>query len=256
MLRRVALWPQEQCNHSLIRLSRAYTDMVSVQNKQQGIGLIELMIAMAISLFLMIGLGTIYYGMRQNSMARSGLSQLQDQQRTAMILIAGAIQQAGFFPTPLTDTNATVFPATQLPFRTVGTPVTGTTSSFSVRFVTATAVPMATCTGMSSSKAIYIDTYSISTDGSNTLNCAQTVNGVKSTTQSLVSGVSSMTVLFGVDTNGDGSAFQYQVASTVPNWNFVKSVQVTLNFKNPLSGQPGQPATIPFTRTIGLMNVL
>ncbi|MFC5473525.1 PilW family protein [Paraherbaspirillum soli] len=227
-----------------------------MRTKQHGIGLIELMVAMTISLFLMIGLGSAYFGMRQNSISRSGLSQLQDQQRTAMTLIAGAVQQAGFFPTPLTNTNATVFLASQSPFTVAGTPVTGTASSFSVRYVTAAAAPLPTCAGLSSGAATYVDTYSVSTDGSNTLNCAETVNGVAATTQSLVGGVASMQVLFGVDTDGKGSAYQYQAASAVLDWSLVKSAQVTLNFNNPLNGQPGQPATIPFTRTIGLMNTL
>jgi len=230
--------------------------MDAIRIKQQGIGLIELMIAVTIGLFLMIGLGTVYYGMNQNSLARSGLSQLQDQQRTAMNLIAGAIQQAGFFPTPLTNTNATVFLDSQPPFTVAGASVTGTASSFSVRYAAAASAPLATCTGMSSGTAIYVDTYSVSTDGANTLNCTETVNGVAAKTQSLVAGVYSMRVSFGVDSKGNGSAYQYLTADAVADWNLAKSVQVTLNFINPLKGQPGQPDTIPFTRTIALMNTL
>lgn len=231
--------------------------MAAFRIKQQGIGLIELMIAITISLFLMIGLGTAYLGMRQSSTARSGLSLLQDQQRTAMTLIAGAIQQAGFFPNPLTSTSASVFTASQTPFTAAGIPVTGTDNTFSVRYVsTATSSstpPLSTCSGMSSGAATYVDTYSI---GSNTLNCDEKVNGVAATTQSLVGNVSAMALLYGVDVNGDGSAYQYLKASAVSNWSLVKSVQVTMTFVNTLSGQPGQPATIAFTRTIGLMNTL
>jgi len=234
--------------------------MAAFRIKQQGIGLIELMIAITISLFLMIGLGTAYFGMRQSSTARSGLSLLQDQQRTAMTLIAGAIQQAGFFPDPLTNTSTTAFTATQAPFTVAGIPLTGTDKTFSVRYVstaTTSATPaLPTCSGMSSGAAIYVDTYSVSTDGSNTLNCAETVDGVAATTQSLVGNVSAMALLYGVDVNGDGSAYQYQAASAVSDWNLVKSVQVTMTFINPLGGQPGQPATMAFTRTIGLMNTL
>jgi len=227
-----------------------------IRIKQHGIGLIELMIAVTISLFLMIGLGTVYYGMNQNSLARNGLSQLQDQQRTAMNLIAGAVQQAGFFPTPQTNTNATVFLDSQPPFTVASASVTGTTSSFSVRYAAAASESLATCIGMSSGTAIYVDTYSVSTDGTHTLNCTETVNGVAAKTQSLVAGVYRMRVWFGVDSKGDGSAYQYLAADGVANWNLVKSVQVTLDFINPLRGQPSQPDTIPFTRTIALMNTL
>lgn len=224
--------------------------------RQRGIGLIELMVALVISLFLMIGLGTVYYGMRQTSSARSGLSQLQDQQRTAMTLLGNAVQQAGFFPTPLTNISSDIFLANQTPFTVAGTAITGTSSTFSVRYRTDAASPLATCTGLSTTSSTYIDTYSISTDGTNTLNCVETKDGVTSTTQSMVSGISSMTVLFGVDTNSDGSSYQYQAAAAVTTWDLVKSVKVTLYFVNPMKGQAGQADTIPFTRTIGLMNTL
>jgi type IV pilus assembly protein PilW len=195
--------------------------------------------------------------MRQNSNARSGLSQLQDQQRTAMTLIAGAIQQAGYFASPLTDTRTGIFPASQLPFTTAGTPVTGAASSFSVRYVTDPGVPMTTCAGLSATSATYVDTYSVS---NGVLTCAETINGVAATTQSLVGGLSTlagtpgMSIQFGIDTNGDGLAFQYQTPASTTIWSNAKSIKVTLNFANPLAGQPSQPNTVAFTRTIRLMN--
>lgn len=237
--------------------------MNPIRVKQQGIGLIELMIALVISLFLMIGLGTVFYGMRQNSMARSGLSELQDQQRTAMTLLAGAVQQAGYFPDPLTETNTTVFAKTEMaPAFALGAFVTGTDTSLSIRYKPDPAAPMGTCAGMSKPApavaAIYVDTYSVSAAG--TLDCTETIDGAANPngTQSLVNGISDLAVKFGVDINGDGSEYQYLPAGDLSEiqWGYVKSIRVTLNFKNPMSGQAGQPATIPFTRTIGLMNSL
>jgi type IV pilus assembly protein PilW len=240
--------------------------MLAIQTKQKGIGLIELMIALTISLFLMIGLGTAYFGMRQNSTARSSLSQLQDQQRTAMNLIAGAIQQAGYFPDPLVRTNVLAFPlvpSTAFAANAAGAPVAGTNTSFSVRYVTdASPVPIVTCKGMSNGTVAtppyttYIDTYSVS---NGTLNCNQAINGVAQPAQSLVAGVSGMTVLFGVDVNGDGSAYQYQSASAITanttDWNLVKSARVTLTF-NVNNAVTGQAGTTVFTRTFALMNKL
>jgi type IV pilus assembly protein PilW len=36
-------------------------------------------------------------------------------------------------------------------------------------------------------------------------------------------------------------------------WPSVRSVQVTLTFVNPMAAQPGQPATVTFTRNIAVM---
>jgi len=36
-------------------------------------------------------------------------------------------------------------------------------------------------------------------------------------------------------------------------WPQVRSVQVTLTFLNPMAAQPGQPATVNFSRTIAVM---
>lgn len=227
-----------------------------MRHKQYGISLIELMLAMTVSLFLMIGLGATYYVMRQNAIARSGLSQLQDQQRIAMTLIANAVQHAGYFSNPLTTTREAVFSTTPTPFTIIGQPLAGSDTTLDVRYQSDSTVPMGTCLGLSSGTTSYIDTFSVSAN--NTLDCSEVVGNKNAVRQSLVSGVSSMSVVYGVDTDGDGSVNQYQAASTVSatDWRNIKSIQVTLNFINPLAGQPGQRATLPFTRTISLMNTL
>lgn len=229
--------------------------------KQRGVGMIELMIGLAISLFLMIGLGTVYYSMRTSAKTRDAYSVLQDEQRTAMNLLATAVQQSGYFPVPpLTNTAANQFPASQTPFTVAGTGVTGSTNglTFSVRYVVSSSSPLYTCGGISSTAGVYIDTYSIQTasDGTQSLSCSETVDAGAATVTPLVSGISAMNVRFGVDTLGDGSAFQYQTASATTSWDKVKSVQVTLTFINPLQGQPGQPATISYSRVIAVMNTI
>ena len=72
--------------------------------------MIEIMISLSIALFLMTGLFSLFLSTKQNSVAQSALSQLQDDQRMAMNLLAIIIQQAGYFPNPQTATLATAFP--------------------------------------------------------------------------------------------------------------------------------------------------
>jgi len=93
----------------------------------------------------------------------------------------------------------------------------------------------------------------------NQLYCQVTANGVAAQPQPLVSGITAITITYGVDVNGDGSVDQYLSAAnmTPANWNNVVSVQVQLTFANPLTGTTGAgvgPATLTLTRTVDLLN--
>lgn len=124
----------------------------------------------------------------------------------------------------------------------------GGNDSVVVRYMTAPGDTIFNCTGGTNTGAtntVYYNTFTLS---GNTLYCS--VNGA--TAQPLVSGVSGITVLYGVDAGGSGSASAYLPAASVTSWDNVKSVQVTLNFDNPLV----PAATIPFTRVISVMGQL
>jgi type IV pilus assembly protein PilW len=75
----------------------------------------------------------------------------------------------------------------------------------------------------------------------------------------VTTGIASMSVLYGVDTQPTpplpNSTTQYRAASAVTSaeWGDVTSVVVTLNFLNPLYGQSGQTKQyLPITRTIAV----
>ena len=224
---------------------------------QRGFGLVEMMVAVTIGLFLILGLGAIFISMRQTSIARQGLSALQDSERMAMTLLGAGIQGAGFYPNPLTTTAATQFPAAGA--FAGGQSISGTgngggygaaspvgTDTLSVRFVASALGVVQGCSTPLVAGTLYKDVFSVS--GGN-LVCTE--NG---TAYNLVAGVQGMSVLYGVDTAG--SVTQYLPASSVTSWANIKTVSVTLQFANPLAGQPGQPTTVSFTRTIPYMNGL
>lgn len=235
---------------------------------QRGFSLIEMMVALTIGLFLILGLGTVFYSMRQTSIAMQGLSALQDGERMSMAFLGASIQGAGYFPNPLTTTAATQFPLTA-PFVTNGQSITGTgngsgygaaspvgTDTLSVRFVTplAGAIIQGCSTGMPAN-TLYTDTFSIqAVNGKPVLACSE--NGGAAIP--LVAGVQGMSVLYGVvdAATGGSSVTEYLAATAVTNWAAVKTVSITLQFTNPLAGQPGQPATVAFTRTIPYMDGL
>ena len=73
------------------------------QAAQRGYTLVELMISILIALFLMAGLVTLVMHTRNTSTVQNQMQQLQENERIAMTVIANVIQQAGYFPDPLTN---------------------------------------------------------------------------------------------------------------------------------------------------------
>ncbi len=239
---------------------------------QRGFGLVEMMVATTIGLFLILGLGAVFFSMRQTSIARQGLSDLQNSERMAMTFLGAGIQGAGFYPafpfgsaspppSPITGTGNGVGYGVASP---VGT------DTLSVSFVTPlSGTPGAVIQGCSPSLTPstpplpYTDIFSIkpsvSVPGVSDLVCNEN-NGPDI---HLVAGVQGMSVLYGVDTTNSGSVTSYLPASSVTatqwianNPRVIRTVSITLQFTNPLAGQTGQPATVSFTRTIPYLNGL
>src|SRR5882724_3615425 len=72
--------------------------------RQRGFTLLEIMVAMAIGLFLTGALLTIVQTNKAVFANQNLLEQMQDSQRMAMTLMADVIQSAGYFPDPTTNT--------------------------------------------------------------------------------------------------------------------------------------------------------
>jgi type IV pilus assembly protein PilW len=245
--------------------------------RQRGVTLIELLVSMAIAVFLLGGLFTIVQRNRTVFGNQVQMSQLQDNERLAMTLVGDVVQQAGYYPDPTVYTVTGSFPVYTSPgtppvpvsFATagqsiVGRAVTAGTSTaagdaISVRFTTALNDGMINCTGGSNGTAptlTYVSTFYVDNNGN--LAC-ELDDGTTVTPQPLVSGLQSMSVLYGVKTDftlNNGAIDSYLKASemSATNWLNVIAVRVTLNFVNPLASQPNQPATIPVQRVIAVMN--
>ncbi|HTT13400.1 MAG TPA: PilW family protein [Burkholderiaceae bacterium] len=225
----------------------------------RGIGLIELLIVMAIGLIIVAGILSVLYSTRSTSLAQTGMSQLQDDQRLALTMLTETVQAGGYFPNPLTSSVTTELPANAT-FANAGQAVAGTTGAglpgdtLIVRFEAGTADGMLDCNGNSNTTGVNLVTVNtFSVDANNNLVCS--VNG--GAAQALAGGVQNFQVLYGVDSNKNGSIDRYIAASamTSNNWKNVYSVQVTLTFLNPLVAQPGQPATLaPISQTIALLS--
>jgi type IV pilus assembly protein PilW len=228
---------------------------------QAGVGLVELMIAILISMILLFGLFSFVYGSRQTFTAQNQLARLQDNERMAMTLLSGVIQTAGYYPNPTGNPVSAALPVSNPYFTSVGQSIYGTAGDqIWVRYEAGNNDDVMDCTGQTNTGAAPMTVVNTFYVNANQLVCQATDNGVAGAAVPLVSGVTGMTILYGVDTNGDGSADQYLPAATVAangQWGAVVSVQVQLTFANPLTGSTAMTTTagvLTLTRNIDLLN--
>lgn len=232
---------------------------------ERGYSLIEIMVAIAVAVFLLAGLFSVLQSTRNTSNNQTLLAQLQDNERIAMTILSETVQQAGYYPNPLNLTQAGAFPISPA-FAQGGQLLTGgfnTTDPGGVGdFVTVryqSDGPGGTvlgCLGTSDAPSLSHEyRFSVATVGPVTsLFCS--VDGANPV--QLVSNVSNMRVYYGVDTTGTGTGVNAYIPGelmTAENWLNVYSVKITVTFTNPLANQPGQGAApaIAFTRVIGIM---
>jgi type IV pilus assembly protein PilW len=235
----------------------------------RGFTFVEIMVAIALGLFLIGGLLTLVQAMRRTATNQSGMSQLQDNERMAMQLITDVVQSTGYYTNPLTNSAPAAFlvgvygPATFTSGQAlVGNYTAGVPDIITNRYQTAgTTVGdnAINCTGnANATPASFVNQITVNT-ATNYLTCTVWVNANQPITVSLVPGITGMSILYGVE-SGNGVATNsvdaYLTADLVTAGNFwpqVRSVQVTLTFLNPMSAQPGQPPTVNFIRNIAVM---
>ena len=246
---------------------------------QSGVSLIEIMISVAIALFLLAGMLVILSSTSKSFKNQGDLAALQDTERVSMSMLSNVIQAAGYYPNPVTLTAITALPAdTAYGFTTAGQSIVGTSpggnlDTITVRYLEAAsvaaspAVPASGATPASAAIAASFDFLMDCNGQSNTSTTARyvvnqfAVNANKQLTCSVNGGtalvlaenVSGLSVLYGVGTD---SVSQYHSGSDMAtaDWPAVISVKITVTLVNPLAGLAGQPATVPFTRIISQMS--
>ena len=247
---------------------------------QQGFTLVELMVATAVAIFHLGGLFASLQSTRTAFRNQGALSQLQDNERLAMTLMANVIESAGYYPKPLANDPTIVMPAAGV-FAVAGQPVFGTYSAatpgdtISIRYgagydaTTTTPDNVYNCAAQQNTSIDPYDTFTnkfyVAADAndatSNALWCqATTAAGVKNV--QLVNGIQNLSILYGVaktPNNTTGSCAEiYQRADqmSTADWSNVCSVRVTLTFKNNLAAPANSTSAVPITisRTIAVMN--
>jgi type IV pilus assembly protein PilW len=253
---------------------------------ERGFTLVELMVAVAIAMFLLFGLTTIVQNIRQANLNQQAMAQLQDQERFALTVITDVVQNGGFFP------DATAFSSSSLPpaanfeqgqafYSPPGaTYYPGAGDTLSVRYITGLDKygnndGVMLCDGSTNTaqlpSQIFTNVFSVvqavppAVGG---LYCQVNNLGASAAAPGVLigPGVVSMKIYYGVkrdfalaDYNADTYLTPNGICSTSFNpcgtddYTNISSVRVVLWFTNPLAGQPGQPATIIFERVIQVM---
>jgi len=224
--------------------------ILSRRRRERGLTLVELMVSMAIAVFLLTGVLTIFQNTRHTFTTQNQMAQLQDNERLAMTLISDVIESAGYFPDPTVNTSLSALPTDPL-FAAAGQAVVGTANAappgdtIVVRFLTNPNDNVINCVG-----------------GTNTTGAVvlyENVFSLGAPSVPLVAGVQNMRIYYGVKTNfavQNGAVDSYLRANEMlpAYWSNVISVKVVLTFTNPLAGQPNQPPTIQFERVVAVMN--
>jgi type IV pilus assembly protein PilW len=257
----------------------------------RGFTITEVMVAITLAVFLLMGLFSILQQTRNANNETSGLSQLQDDERVAMTILTDTIQQAGYTPSPngnlqsMFVADGTFANQGQLMVGGAG-PVVG--DRLTLRYVLGSFDSAFTCLGTQNKSAaplVYKEIFEINnsiTGWGSTLACSSE-DGVGD--QPLVNNVVNLTFQFAVNTTsaipatppnavgptteGSGAMGNGCPADTyIPtgtmvaaDWTNVCAVKVDITFINPLyqpTGQPnptpGQPPYITFERVISILS--
>jgi len=145
------------------------------RSHQDGLSLIELMVAMVISLFLLAGVIQIFIGSKQSYRVNEGLSRLQENARYAFDRIAQDLNASGYMgcndsrgvdvngdlllTNALSDTTTTAYDFTNTLDGTEGTGPNGSDTINLRRAVTSSAVPLAAPMDSTTSTILLDDTH-------------------------------------------------------------------------------------------------
>ena len=238
---------------------------------QQGVTLVELMVSMLVGVVLLSGVVAVYLGSKQSYGARGGMSILQENGRIALKRLQRGVLPAGYPKNsgiePIISRAGQVTNASKI---TVSADKAGG-DHLTVAFIPFGGANTQDCLGQSGTvNGMIVNNYYVK---NGQLMCRGSGNPKA---QPIAGAVDDMQVLYGLDTDNDGFANQYQNAGKVGSWPDVVSIQIALlinsvdNFKDVAPGAGnedqfnllGQIYTAPndrlarrvFTTTIPLRN--
>lgn len=242
---------------------------LAARSRQAGFTLVEMMVAITIGLVVVFGMTATFVSLKNTFNSQDKLGRLQDNERLSLTFLTTAINNAGYYPDPK---NASPLAGGTAPGSSPSSPggtmpanayIFGTAAdstnaeSLQTSFATLSTDNLISCLGTTytgAGTAIVRNIYYVDTANKN-LMCRVLVNNNTldamangGTPQVVVSGVSSMSVQYGIAPGGT-QITNYVPVGSVATWTTVKAVRVTLNFTNPFGG-----ADVTRVHTINLMN--
>lgn len=249
--------------------------------RARGFTLVELMVTVAIALFLLGGLVMIVQNTRQENLNQQSLAMLQDEQRFAMTVLTDVIQQGGYYPSSVnvnpigtqTQTENNALPgvgALQAGQAFYGSHPAPAPDSVTVRYQTQSGDGLILCDGStnnSGAAVVYTNVFTVVPPAGavpGQLQCS--LNGNAAVT--LVNGVKNLVVYYGVNRSAPAANYNVDTYLTADqmnaagpvggDWMNVSSVRIVLTFTNPLCPptagcQAGQQQTITFERVVPVM---
>ena len=192
--------------------------------RAQGYSMIELVVAITIGVFLLMGLFTVFQSQRQASTEATGLAELEDEERLAMTILTDVIQSGGYFPDPLAEDITGALPPDgndytytgggQVFYGTVISAGPPASETMMVRFKAAIGDPIINCNGgtnpsSATSAVIFVNYFLLTTNaqGISQLGCAvgpdsTTVTATKTAVMGLVNNVVGLQFHYAVNTTG------------------------------------------------------
>src|SRR5438045_5495684 len=201
---------------------------MSARHRERGFTLVELMVTVAIALFLIGGLLTVLQNVRGAYNHQRHRHRLQDQQRFALTILADGIQAGGYFPNPVDWQPATSLPPAGSPCP--GAPPfvagqafsgchTATTApdTIEVRYRTAVKDDVIFCDGSTNTTqdptGLYVNQFTVAPPAGNTpgqLQCQLSDGATGAVIRgpvTIVNGVENVQLLYGVNRTPAPSAY-------------------------------------------------
>ena len=193
---------------------------IRTQYTQKGLSLIELMVAITISLILMAGVGQIYIGTKASYHLQNGLGRLQENSRYALDILAHNIGQAGYTTSAagLDSFNSAESKENESENATLGfTQANGTASdTVEINYESGTDC-LGNATGGTATDRYYINGTSLMCLGNGSVAAG-----------ALAEGIDNMQILYGEDTDSDDTPNIFVSADNVADWATIKSVRIAL----------------------------
>ncbi len=186
--------------------------------------LVEVMVAVAISLMLMAGIIQLFVSNQVSYSTQTGLSRIQENSRFALEILEQNIMMAGY---TLADTPITPFVAAGTLNNRDANSVIGTTTTIGNA---SDRIQIASVTGNDCLSVAVAggETSQFYLAASNNISNLMCLGSGSATPQPLIEGIESMQFLYGEDTDNDDVPNFYRNAANVTNWNNIKTVRITL----------------------------